>query len=65
MPKWLINKTLKRLGEIDRQHEAGLITTAEHDRQSKQALESAIATERHIATKYSKKYDRVLGKHYQ
>lgn len=64
MPKWLVNATLKKLGKIDKMHEAKQITTEEHDIESRKAIEFALAVEKNIYKKKIRKLQdkRVLGK---
>ena len=51
MPKWLIKKELKELDRIDKLHESGKISKAEHDRLSKIAVEKALSIEKNIVRK--------------
>lgn len=62
MPKWLVAKTLKALDKTDKLHESGKISKAEHDKQSKAAVESALAIERNITKKHKTKYPKITGK---
>lgn len=55
MPKWLVNKTLKTLGAIDKRVERGKISEREHNKQSRQAIEKALSIQRRITNKYKKK----------
>ena len=55
MPEWLVKKTLKTLGAIDKRVESGKISEREHNKQSKAAIEKALIIQRRITLKYKRK----------